>query len=52
MQQMGNDYFTITDKHMTRFNISLDEGVKMVDWVINNAAGAEIFVLKYPHIIF
>ena len=31
MQQMGNDYFTITDKHMTRFNISLDEGVKMVD---------------------
>ena len=48
MQQMGNDYFTITDKHMTRFNISLDEGVKMVDWVINNAAGAEIFVPKIP----
>ena len=33
---------------MTRFNISLDDGVKMVDWVINNSLGAEIFVPKIP----
>ena len=33
---------------MTRFNISLDEGVNMVDWVGKNAIGGEIFVPKIP----
>ena len=33
---------------MTRFNISLDDGVKMVDWVIKNMQGGEIFVPKIP----
>ena len=36
----------ITDDRMTRFNITLIEGVKMVDWVLNNMLGAEIFVPK------
>ena len=47
-QQMQEKFFTITDSKMTRFNISLDDGVKMVDWVINNSLGAEIFVPKIP----
>ena len=38
----------ITDSRMTRFNISLSEGVDMVMWSINNALGGEIFVPKIP----
>lgn len=38
----------ITDPEMTRFNISLQEGVEMVLWSIENAAGGEIFVPKIP----
>ena len=33
---------------MTRFNITLNEGVKMVDWAIKNSLGGEIFVPKIP----
>ena len=33
---------------MTRFNISLEEGVDMVLWAIENAIGGEIFVPKIP----
>lgn len=38
----------ITDVNMTRFNITLDEGVDMVVWAIQNAFGGEIFVPKIP----
>ena len=38
----------ITSKDMTRFNISLLEGVKMVLWTIENAFGGEIYVPKIP----
>ncbi len=38
----------ITDPEMTRFNITLEEGVKMVLWTIENAWGGEIFVPKIP----
>ncbi len=38
----------ITDKQMTRFNISLDEGVDMVFHAIKKAWGGEIFVPKIP----
>lgn len=38
----------ITHKDMTRFNISLEEGVEMVLWAIENALGGEIFVPKIP----
>lgn len=38
----------ITHKEMTRFNISLEDGVKMVLWAIENALGGEIFVPKIP----
>ena len=33
---------------MTRFNISLDEGVNMVIWALDNAFGGELFVPKIP----
>ncbi len=38
----------VTHKDMTRFNISLEEGVEMVLWAIENALGGEIFVPKIP----
>ena len=38
----------ITDPSMTRFNISLQEGVNMVLWALENAMGSEIFVPKIP----
>lgn len=38
----------ITDVRMTRFNISLEDGVNMVLWSMKNALGAEILVPKIP----
>ncbi|MEN9479188.1 MAG: hypothetical protein RLZZ298_583 [Pseudomonadota bacterium] len=38
----------ITDPAMTRFNISLQDGVEMVLWALENAQGGEIFVPKIP----
>ncbi|MBD2113945.1 MULTISPECIES: UDP-N-acetylglucosamine 4,6-dehydratase (inverting) [Cyanophyceae] len=38
----------ITDPAMTRFNISLEEGVDMVLWAIKHAWGGEIFVPRIP----
>jgi UDP-N-acetylglucosamine 4,6-dehydratase (inverting) len=38
----------ITDPAMTRFNISLDEGVQLVLWALVNGHGGEILVPKIP----
>jgi UDP-N-acetylglucosamine 4,6-dehydratase len=38
----------ITDPAMTRFNISLSDGVAMVLWSLENALGGELFVPKIP----
>lgn len=38
----------ITDPAMTRFNISLREGVEMVLWAIENSRGGELLVPKIP----
>lgn len=38
----------ITDKNMTRFNISIDGGVDMVFHAIENAWGGEVFIPKIP----
>ena len=38
----------ITHKEMSRFNISIQEGVDLVMWAIENAKGGEIFVPKIP----
>lgn len=40
--------FPITHEKMTRFNITLDEGVDMVLYAIENAWGGEVFVPKIP----
>ncbi len=38
----------ITDEEMTRFNISLDEGVDLVLWALEHGRGSEILVPKIP----
>lgn len=38
----------ITDKNMTRFNITLDEAVDLVIFTIKNSIGGEIIVPKIP----
>ena len=43
-----NGSLPITDPAMTRFNISLQEGVDMVLWALDNAWGGEILVPKIP----
>ena len=48
LKQAKSGFLPITDKHMTRFNISLEEGVDMVLWSIQNACGGEVFVPKIP----
>ena len=43
-----NKLITITDKRMTRFNITLEESVLLVIKAINSMVGGEIFVPKIP----
>ena len=48
LSRRGAQALPITDPYMTRFNISLDDGVRMVLWALGNAQGGEIFVPKIP----
>lgn len=44
----GSKELPVTDERMTRFWITLEEGVKLVLFAIENSAGGEIFVPKIP----
>lgn len=48
LDQKKHGVLPITDPEMTRFNISLQEGVEMVLWALENALGGEIFIPKIP----
>ncbi len=48
LDQRKTGKLPITDPRMTRFNISLQEGVDMVLWSIENAWGGEVLVPKIP----
>jgi UDP-N-acetylglucosamine 4,6-dehydratase len=48
LQQRKTGVLPITDPRMTRFNISLQEGVDMVLWALEHGLGGEIFVPKIP----
>ncbi|MFM9879533.1 MAG: UDP-N-acetylglucosamine 4,6-dehydratase (inverting) [Burkholderiaceae bacterium] len=48
LSQRKSGVLPITDPAMTRFNISLQEGVDMVLWCLENAWGGEILVPKIP----
>lgn len=48
MDRRESGVLPITDMEMTRFNITLEEGVQMVIDAIENAQGGEILVPKIP----
>ncbi len=48
MEKRKTGVLPVTDPAMTRFNISLEEGVDMVFFALENALGGEIFVPKIP----
>jgi UDP-N-acetylglucosamine 4,6-dehydratase (inverting) len=45
-ENKNSNYFSITDKNMTRFNITIDEAIKTVIWSLLNMLGGEIVVPK------
>jgi UDP-N-acetylglucosamine 4,6-dehydratase (inverting) len=48
LEKRKNGLLPITDERMTRFNITLEEGVEVVRYALENAWGGEIFVPKIP----
>ncbi len=48
LQKRASGVLPITHPEMTRFNILLEEGVRMVLWALANMRGGEIFVPKIP----
>src|SRR5688572_8721657 len=48
LDKRSSGVLPITDSGMTRFNISLQEGVDMVLWSVEHAWGGEILVPKIP----
>ncbi|MGQ0559081.1 MAG: UDP-N-acetylglucosamine 4,6-dehydratase (inverting) [Sphingosinicella sp.] len=48
LERRATGEFPVTDPAMTRFNITLQQGVDMVLWAIEHALGGEIFVPKIP----
>jgi UDP-N-acetylglucosamine 4,6-dehydratase len=48
LEEVKKGVLPITDPSMTRFNITLAEGVAMVFWVLDRALGGELFVPKIP----
>ena len=48
LKKRRDGFLPITDPKMTRFNISLDEGVDMVLHALDTAWGGELFVPKIP----
>jgi UDP-N-acetylglucosamine 4,6-dehydratase len=48
LEKAKSGVLPITDPAMTRFNISLSEGVAMVLWALENSLGGELFVPKIP----
>jgi len=48
LQQRGNGRLTVTDQRMTRFWLTLEQGVRFVIQRIEQMCGGEVFVPKIP----
>jgi len=48
LKQKKTGTLNITDKRMTRFNIMMEDSIKLILWVLKNSLGGEIFVPKIP----
>ncbi len=45
-QKKNGKKISLTNKNMTRFNILMEDSIKMVSWCLQNMKGGEIFVPK------
>ena len=52
LKQKKEKFFTVTDPSMTRFNITLKEGVEFVIFAIQDMLGGEIFIPKLKSYTF
>ena len=50
LEQEKKDFFTITDSRMTRFNIMIEDCIKIVFFALKNSVGGEIFIPKIPSV--
>lgn len=50
LDQLKHKYFTVTDSRMTRFVLTLNEGVELVLWTLINSIGSEIIIPKIPSV--
>jgi UDP-N-acetylglucosamine 4,6-dehydratase len=50
LEQKKKSFFTITDIKMTRFNIMIEECIKIVLFALKKSIGGEIFIPKVPSI--
>ena len=48
INQRDSGTLTLTSENMTRFNLSLRQGVEIVLWTVENSLGGEIIVPKIP----
>ena len=48
LSQRNRGVLTVTDRRMTRFNITLDAGIGLVLHAIDHAQGGEIFIPRIP----
>lgn len=48
LKERESGILPITHKNMTRFTITLEKGVEMVIWAIQNALGGEVYIPKIP----
>ena len=48
LEQKKTGFINLTHPEMTRFNITLEESIKMVLWSLVNSYGGEIFIPKIP----
>jgi len=47
-QLLNKEPITVTDQNMTRFMMTLDEAVELVEYAFNNCENGDIFVQKAP----
>jgi len=47
-RQLAEGRLTVTDERMTRFWITLDEAVDLVEYALTHSVGGEIFIPKIP----
>jgi FlaA1/EpsC-like NDP-sugar epimerase len=48
LEQVKQKSFTVTDPHMTRFSITIEEAVEVIKYALKNSCGGEMIIPKSP----